>query len=699
VKPPAPKAVLAVVAAFFAGLALTSAAETPTNLITNGSFEGTLAGWIGYKATLALANDGVVGSGAVRVSRRADSTISTYSVVTSPRPVQSTAAGTTYSASAWVRADTPGRTLCLRVREWSATSQVGSASTCLTGTVGWKQFPTLGYTAAGSANQLDLYVFQRSAVAGDSFEADGFSLVASAPSGSTAPMNTSPPSISGSVRPGQTLTGAAGAWSGTTPIAYAYQWRRCDSTGAGCTDLSGATSQSYTLATADVGSTIRLVVTASNVAGSSTATSAATGVVSATAVAPTNTAPPTISGTAQVGAPMTASPGAWSGTSPISYGYQWRRCDATGNSCVGIVGGNAQAYTVSTADVAATLRVAVTATNSAGGVTATSAASAVVVGVSYPSPGPSVGCSKYVSASGNDLGSGTAAAPYRTVQKLVDNLSPGQTGCLTGGGVFTGDVAIRAGGDAGNPVNLTSDPSTGRATIQGYVRILDSANFVTLSNLNIDGSTAIPITLHIYGDNANVSNNDITNRRNSQSCIIIGSSTYGIAFNTVIDHNRIHDCGKTLLDHGIYTQKAYGATRITNNTVYDNVYGFGIKLAPDAQGVLVDHNISDGTGREGLIVGQNDSYSVTTSSNNTFTNNIVTWAARYGFTSYFPSIVGVNNVVAYNCFFGNTSGDFGNGFKGYTEHDNADVDPLFVDRSAHDFRLKAGSPCAGKGPQ
>ncbi len=210
----------------------------------------------------------------------------------------------------------------------------------------------------------------------------GSSTASSAPTAlvaAAAPANTSPPTISGTPQQGQSLTADPGTWSGTPPISYAYQWRRCDPSGLVCGDISGATSQSYTLVAADVGDTIRVVVTASNNGGSSSATSAQTGAVAGNG--PANTSPPTISGTAQQGQTLSADPGSWSGTQPISYAYQWRRCDSGGAACADIGGATSQTYTLVAADVGATIRVVVTASNSAGSNSASSAQTAPVVGI------------------------------------------------------------------------------------------------------------------------------------------------------------------------------------------------------------------------------------------------------------------------------------------------------------------------------
>jgi hypothetical protein len=91
------------------------------------------------------------------------------------------------------------------------------------------------------------------------------------------PLNTGAPSISGTPRQDETLTGTAGAWTGV-PSSFEYQWLRCSS--SACNAIAGATGTTYTLAAADVGFTLRLRVRAFNGAGSSApADSEATGVV------------------------------------------------------------------------------------------------------------------------------------------------------------------------------------------------------------------------------------------------------------------------------------------------------------------------------------------------------------------------------------------------------------------------------------
>lgn len=95
-------------------------------------------------------------------------------------------------------------------------------------------------------------------------------------------------------------------------------------------------------------------------------------------VAPASLGLPTVTGNDLVTSTLTASPGTWSGSSPLVYSYEWRRCDTSGASCVAIAGATASTYTLQDADAGATVRVAVTATNGAGAVPAVSGATGTI---------------------------------------------------------------------------------------------------------------------------------------------------------------------------------------------------------------------------------------------------------------------------------------------------------------------------------
>jgi len=193
----------------------------------------------------------------------------------------------------------------------------------------------------------------------------------------TVPTNSSPPVISGIAAQGKTLTVSSGTWSGTPPLRFSFEWRRCKRDGEHCSTVTRGSRQTYTLVQADVGSTIRVRVTASNAAGSGSALSDHTPVVVG-ASAPVNTSPPVISGTAREGSVLTVSPGAWRGTAPISFRYQWLRCDTGGGRCGSISGATVSSRTLTSADVGRTLRVSVTATNSGGSASVLSGPSALV---------------------------------------------------------------------------------------------------------------------------------------------------------------------------------------------------------------------------------------------------------------------------------------------------------------------------------
>ena len=208
----------------------------------------------------------------------------------------------------------------------------------------------------------------------------------------TAPSATSAPAVSGSAVVGQSLSTSNGAWSGTTPMTYAYQWSLCNSSGGSCNSISGATSSSIAVTSTMVGSTLKAAVQASNSAGSATATSNASSVITAptTNTPPASTAAPAITGSATVGQTLSASTGTWSGTTPMTYAYQWQLCSSSGGSCAPVSGATASSFLLPSNAAGLTVKAAVTATNVAGSAAATSAATAVVAAAPTTKPASTV---------------------------------------------------------------------------------------------------------------------------------------------------------------------------------------------------------------------------------------------------------------------------------------------------------------------
>ncbi|MDR1431204.1 MAG: hypothetical protein LBI99_03695 [Propionibacteriaceae bacterium] len=123
------------------------------------------------------------------------------------------------------------------------------------------------------------------------------------------------PVIAGTVKVGETVTAVAGAW-GPGSVTLKYQWYRSGKS------ISGATTDSYTLASADYKKKLTVKVTGSQAGYSTTSKTSKSKTVAAGTL---STAPtPVISGTAAVGQTLTADPGAC-GPGTVTLKYQWYR--------------------------------------------------------------------------------------------------------------------------------------------------------------------------------------------------------------------------------------------------------------------------------------------------------------------------------------------------------------------------------------
>jgi hypothetical protein len=164
--------------------------------------------------------------------------------------------------------------------------------------------------------------------------------------------------LSGTETVGQTLSVTDGTWQGQATITFAYQWRRNGS------NISGATSSTYTLIAADYDAVIDCVVTATNSLDSASADSNDTGAIAG--LAPTNDVAPSISGSTGLGDTLTRTEGTWSGVPTPSLTGQWRRNGAA------IPGETGATYTIVAADSGADIDYLETATNAEGSTSADS---------------------------------------------------------------------------------------------------------------------------------------------------------------------------------------------------------------------------------------------------------------------------------------------------------------------------------------
>jgi hypothetical protein len=232
------------------------------------------------------------------------------------------------------------------------------------------------------------------------------------------PAATVVPVVSGTAAVGSTLTTTTGTWT-YAPTGYTYKWQR------GGVDISGATSSTYTVVSADAGLVVRSVVTATNTSGTASSNSAGTTIA---LPVPSNSAVPAISGTVSSGATLTASTGTWLYAS--TYAYQWYR-----DSMI-ISGATSSTYTVIADDVGLPMKVKVTATNATG---STAATSATTTG-SYPLANSGATAGNFFTSISTTGGSPTLTS--FTVSGVTGTFTAGQTATSA----TYGTVAITAAG-------------------------------------------------------------------------------------------------------------------------------------------------------------------------------------------------------------------------------------------------------------
>jgi GH25 family lysozyme M1 (1,4-beta-N-acetylmuramidase) len=174
---------------------------------------------------------------------------------------------------------------------------------------------------------------------------------------------------------------------------------------------------------------------------------------------PAPASPPTITGSAQDGTTLAALAGTWAGGKPVTFAYQWQRCDAVGKGCAPITGAAAQSYVPTAADVGHALVVSVSATARTGTASAVSAPTSAVASsgttpVSAPKPRtpPAI-------AGGTQVGqtltaqAGTWTGTVKSFSYQWQRCAPDGTACATIAGA-AGPAYVLTPGEIGATVRL-----------------------------------------------------------------------------------------------------------------------------------------------------------------------------------------------------------------------------------------------------
>jgi len=337
------------------------------------------------------------------------------------------------------------------------------------------------------------------------------------------------------------------------------------------------------------------------------------------------------------------------------------------------------------------------------------------------------GCTLSASPTGADTNPGTAAAPFRTVERLTKALTPGAIGCLQSGVYQLPTVAaarggtvqllnVTKGGTTAAPITLRNAPGAD-ARVVGRLVITPSAANLVIAGLTLDGGATLndeASSVTVLANNVQLKGNTIT--APTRICVSLGSySNTGIITVTgaVLEGNRIHHCGDDKgwgvarsgyphnQEHGVYVESARGA--VIQHNIIDHNDARGVQLFTDADGTIIQNNIID-SNTTGIIVGgwAGAGFNYGRSEANIVRDNLITNSSRFAIDANWDGVAAPTgtslNVFTGNCVFGADANKVLGSTQGVTwDGTNRWVDPKYNNQLAGDYRLQPTSPCIGKG--
>lgn len=306
------------------------------------------------------------------------------------------------------------------------------------------------------------------------------------------------------------------------------------------------------------------------------------------------------------------------------------------------------------------------------------------------------GTTFYVAQNGSDSNPGTRQRPWRTVQRALNRLRPGQR-ALVRRGTYTQDHVIERAGTSSAPITLAAYPGervvlrAGSTSGDTYpLRITSGAAYVRVQGFVIElarGTSSTNVYFEGRAHHVELSRNEI--RFSQDQGVFAENSTRNLHLigNRIHHNGRGHEEGQHQ-SHGIYIEGADHL--IANNVVFDQAYGFGIQVYPENERTIVVNNTIVGNGHSGIVVGGDGGVS-----DITIRNNVLAFNANYGvqMDSDCPTRVAIDR----NLIHANGEGAIESGCSGVSSSGgNLTSNPRFVSRVGRDFRLSRGSPALNR---
>ena len=356
---------------------------------------------------------------------------------------------------------------------------------------------------------------------------------------------TGAPTISGTARVGETLTASTTGIADSDGLAFAtftYQWIKLDSN-LNDSDISGATSSTYTLVAGDADTGIKVRVSFTDDRGNTESLTTESALIVTAANSPA-TGAPTITGTARVGETLTASTTGIADSDGLAFAtftYQWIKLDSNLNDS-DISGATSSTYTLVAGDADTGIKVRVSFTDDRGNTESLTTESALIVtAANSPATGAPtitgtarVGETLTASTTGIADSDGLTNATF-TYQWLADDAAisgaTGSTYMLVAADVGKGiKVRVSFTDDRGNTESLTTEsalivtaansPATGAPTITGTARVGETLTASTTGITDSDGLAFATFTYQWIKLDSNLNDSDISGATGSTYTLV-----------------------------------------------------------------------------------------------------------------------------------------------------------------------------------